>query len=112
MDRLRLMKNFKSLKEVHSFLNEKGLTRISSFLTEAVAQETKDLCSINKDSAEQNQKDAEEHFLEEINYFLGKGEFNSLNPRLIINYRRRPKSWAVAAMIGETDDNKRNKSNN
>ena len=57
---------------------------------------------MNEDSEEVNRKDAEKEFLDEINYFLGQGNFDSINPRVIINYRRKPKSWAVAAMIGET----------
>lgn len=101
------MKNFKSLSEVYDYLESKELGRLSSFLSEAVAQETRDLCTMNNDSVEINQADAEQEFLDEINYFLGKGEFDSINPRIIINYRRKPKSWAIAAMIGETYDDTR-----
>ena len=101
------MKSFKSLNEVYDYLRGKGLGRLSSFLSEAVAQETRDLCTMNNDSVETNKADAEQEFLDEINYFLGKGEFDSINPRLIINYRRKPKSWAVAAIIGESYDDSR-----
>ena len=96
------MKQFSSLEEVYDYLETKGLGRLSSFLSEAIDQETKDLCRMNEDSEEVNRKDAEKEFLDEINYFLGQGNFDSINPRVIINYRRKPKSWAVAAMIGET----------
>lgn len=103
------MKEFGSLSEVYDYLQSKGLGRLSSFLSEAVEQETKDLCGMNSDTPEVNRKDAEQEFLDEINYFLGQGDFDSINPRIIINYRRKPKSWAIAAMIGETYDNKRDK---
>ena len=94
--------NFKTIAEVYKYLDGKELGRVRSFLESAVAQETKDLCNINTDTEENNRLDAEKHFLEEINFFLGEGNGRELNPNIIINYRRRPKSWAVATMIEES----------
>lgn len=98
--------NFKTIAEVHEWLKQEGLTRVSSFLAEAIDQEIRDLCKVNDDTVENNRKDAEVHFLEEINFFLGEGRGREFDPNLIINYRRRPKSWAVATMIEEKANGK------
>lgn len=98
--------SFSTIEELFAYLNEQGLTRVSSFLESSIEQEFNDLNSINGD-IENNRKDAEKSFLEEINTFLAQEK--EFDPHIIMNFRRRPKSWAIAAAIsnqGEDDHEK------
>lgn len=70
-----------------------------------IAEETKELYKLdkkeNKDKADKMQceKDAQEHYVEEINYFL----LNSVKPTAmtVMGYRRKPHAWAIADAIKE-----------
>ena len=97
------MPTFETFKELSAFLDQSASLRsVASFLKKAIELETKALCALNEDSSDNNRKDAEAHFLEEINYFIKNPE--SLSPWVIMSYRRRPKAWAVAASIQEHND--------
>ena len=67
------------------------------FLLDAIEQESKDLAHIYRNNPEDNAEEAQENFLSEINTFLAKDK--PFDPEIIMNWRRRPKTWAIAEKI-------------
>tara|TARA_Y100000034_G_scaffold119963_1_gene162284 strand:+ start:540 stop:878 length:339 start_codon:yes stop_codon:yes gene_type:complete len=83
------------------------ITNVAEFLRISVDEEAKVLLDYEietgvrarrcKSALQANRRDAEEHFLEEINEFLQ--EDTDLTHWTVMSYRRKPKAWAVARAI-------------
>jgi arginine deiminase len=83
---------FKTYEDLHTYLKKtKDLGHTLSFLRIAVEKEGEILDSM---------EDAQEHYLKEINYFMGNEDFIP-TPMTFMGYRRKPKAWAVAKQIKE-----------
>ena len=82
------------------------LTRIYNYLKDVVSEEASILFKKdkkeNKETADKKQcvKDAEDHYLEEINHFLVNTNVQP-TAMTIMGYRRKPHAWAIAHAITE-----------
>ena len=97
---------FNNICELQTYLKKTtDLNAVSNYLRMCIAAEAKELYKMdkkqNKSAANKEQctKDAEEHYLEEINYFLE----NEVKPSAmtVMGYRRKPHAWAIADYIKE-----------
>lgn len=90
--------------------NKAALSPALSYLEEAIAEEAQVLVTLALQNGTQSrssqklvrecEQDAREHYLEEINEFLGAPP-RQLGHMELVTYRRRPNAWAVANWIHE-----------
>ena len=103
------MTKFGSYSELETYLKDRtDLCMLLRYLLDCVKEETEVLIEREKEltgkvDEKQNKIDAQEHYVEEINYFIQ----NDFEPTAmtIMGYRRKPKSWAIADSIKRYERN-------
>lgn len=106
--------DFNSLMDwLHHKSRRADMSGVAEYLADCVMQETEDLVDLELSSGkrarkssklfEECQRDAKEHYCEEINEFLKTDA--SINHWTVMAYRRKSKAWAIAKAIKERQNN-------
>ena len=109
---------FESYESLVKWMSERGragtLSIVRDELEVSVKEEAETLADLavlrgafqrkGKRLVEECRRDAENHFVEEINEMLESGVPETLGHWTVLTYRRKPKVWAIAKMISEVSD--------
>jgi len=106
---------FETYDDLCTWMGKRGragnLSLVRDELDRAVDEEAEVLADVaigrgdfqrrGKKLMEECRRDAEQHFVEEINEMLANGPPEELNHWVVLTYRRKPKVWAIAKSIYE-----------